>query len=41
MAVGAVADLSKIEKVVKVLGMVNVGKDFNNTSGVSMAPHIC
>lgn len=34
MAVGAVADVNKIKRVVKVLGMVNVGKDFNNTSGV-------
>ena len=33
-AVGAVADINNIEKVVKVFGMVNVGKDFNKTSGV-------
>lgn len=33
-AVGAVADIDKIHRIVKVLGMVNVGKNFNNTSGV-------
>lgn len=34
MAVGAVADVNDIVKVVKVLGMVNVGAEFDNTSGV-------
>lgn len=33
-AVGAIADINDIVKIVKVFGMVNVGKDFNNTSGV-------
>ncbi|WP_411028895.1 RidA family protein [Spongiimicrobium sp. 3-5] len=33
-AVGAIADVNDIVKVVKVFGMVNTGKDFNNTSGV-------
>ena len=34
MAVGAVADVNNISKVVKVLGMVNVADGFHNTSGV-------
>lgn len=34
MAVGAVADVNDISRVVKVLGMVNVGEGFDNTSGV-------
>ncbi|NAS29560.1 RidA family protein [Flavobacteriaceae bacterium R38] len=33
-AVGAIADVNDIVKVVKVLGMVNVGAGFDNTSGV-------
>ncbi len=33
-AVGAIDDVNNIARAVKVLGMVNVGKDFNNTSGV-------
>jgi len=28
------ADINDIQRIVKVLGMVNVGGDFNNTSGV-------
>lgn len=34
MAVGAIADVNDIAKPVKVLGMVNVGDSFNDTSGV-------
>ncbi|MGX1931003.1 RidA family protein [Flagellimonas sp. 2504JD4-2] len=33
-AIGSIADVNDIKRVVKVFGMVNVGKDFNNTSGV-------
>lgn len=33
-AVGAIDDVNNISRAVKVLGMVNVGGDFNNTSGV-------
>lgn len=33
-AVGSIADINDIEKIVKVFGMVNVGDGFNNTSGV-------
>jgi len=33
-AVGSIADINDIEKIVKVFGMVNVGEGFNNTSGV-------
>ncbi len=33
-AVGAIDDVNNIARAVKVLGMVNVGGDFNNTSGV-------
>ncbi|MEP1097166.1 MAG: RidA family protein [Cyclobacteriaceae bacterium] len=34
MAVGAIADVNDIVRVVKVLGMVNVAEGFDNTSGV-------
>jgi enamine deaminase RidA (YjgF/YER057c/UK114 family) len=33
-AIGAVADIESIKRVVKVLGMVNVADGFNDTSGV-------
>ena len=33
-AIGTVADINEINRVVKVLGMVNVGAGFDNTSGV-------
>jgi len=33
-AVGSIADINNIQRIVKVLGMVNVGSNFNNTSGV-------
>lgn len=33
-AVGAVADIEQIERIVKVLGMVNVAAGFDNTSSV-------
>lgn len=33
-AVGAIDDVNKIKRVVKVLGMVNVAEGFHNTSGV-------
>jgi len=33
-AVGTVADINEVNRVVKVLGMVNVGAGFDNTSGV-------
>ncbi len=33
-AVGAVADVNQISRVVKMLGMVNVAEGFDNTSGV-------
>lgn len=33
-ALGAVADINEVVRIVKVLGMVNVGEGFTNTSGV-------
>jgi len=33
-AVGSIADINDIKRIVKVLGMVNVGKDFTNTPAV-------
>lgn len=33
-AIGAVADINSIVRIVKVLGMVNVADGFDNTSGV-------
>jgi enamine deaminase RidA (YjgF/YER057c/UK114 family) len=33
-AVGAVADIESVTRIVKVLGMVNVGPGFDDTSGV-------
>ena len=33
-AIGGIADINDIVKIVKVFGMVNAGKDFTNTSGV-------
>ncbi len=33
-AVGSIADINDIQRIVKVLGMVNVDKDFDNTPAV-------